>query len=233
MGGLYVIGTERNDSRRIDNQLRGRAGRQGDPGLTRFFLSLDDNLLRLFGGTKLQNFIQNQLLDDLPLESNILTKSLDSAQKRIEELNYDSRKYLFDYDDILNKQRRIVYSERRKILESECVRAKILSYAEQYICAILTEVKQKTLTLNESIKKFENLFGKSGIELEQNIIQAKDTQHRIEIIEAFLLKKLNENTTVENIRSLADVNSLLGEYVNPKDNCNFSVIIVLYDTPKL
>jgi preprotein translocase subunit SecA len=161
LGGLYVIGTERNDSRRIDNQLRGRAGRQGDPGLTRFFLSLDDNLLRLFGGTKLQNFIQNQLLDDIPLESNILTKSLDSAQKRIEELNYDSRKYLFDYDDILNKQRRIVYSERRKILESECVRAKILSYAEQYICATLTEVKQNTLTLNESIKKFENLFGKS------------------------------------------------------------------------
>merc|ERR1712157_74144 len=133
LGGLYIIGTERNDSRRIDNQLRGRCGRQGDPGLSRFFLSLDDKLLRLFGGPKIQKFMQNQFLDDSPLESKFLTKSLDSAQKRIEEADYDGRKYLFDYDEILNKQRNVVYYERRQILESKSVRDKVLAYGEQVI----------------------------------------------------------------------------------------------------
>jgi preprotein translocase subunit SecA len=159
LGGLYIIGTERNDSRRIDNQLRGRAGRQGDPGLSRFFLSLDDKLLRLFGGPKIQNFMQNQLLDDSPLESELLTKSLDSAQKRVEEADYDGRKYLFDYDEILNKQRNVVYYERRKILESESVRDKILAYGEQIISEILVEFEDKTLNLNQIGQIFENLFG--------------------------------------------------------------------------
>ena len=121
LGGLYIIGTERNDSRRIDNQLRGRCGRQGDPGTSRFFLSLDDNLLRLFGGPKIQNFMQTQIPDDSPLESDLLTKSLDSAQERVEERAYQQRKNLFDYDDVLNKQRTIIYHERRKILESVSV----------------------------------------------------------------------------------------------------------------
>jgi preprotein translocase subunit SecA len=159
LGGLYIIGTERNDSRRIDNQLRGRAGRQGDPGLSRFFLSLDDKLLRLFGGPKIQNFMQNQLLDDSPLESELLTKSLDSAQKRVEEADYDGRKYLFDYDDILNKQRNVVYYERRKILESESVREKILAYGEQIISEIITELEDKILSPNQFNQIFENLFG--------------------------------------------------------------------------
>merc|ERR1711933_621122 len=125
LGGLYVIGTERNDSRRIDNQLRGRCGRQGDPGKSRFFLSLDDNLLRRFGGINIQNTMQNQFLDDSPLESNLLTKSLEMAQKRVEEQAYDARKYLFDYDEVLNKQRNVVYYERRQILESKSVIDKI------------------------------------------------------------------------------------------------------------
>jgi preprotein translocase subunit SecA len=159
LGGLYIIGTERNDSRRIDNQLRGRAGRQGDPGLSKFFLSLDDKLLRLFGGPKIQNFMQNQLLDDSPLESELLTKSLDSAQKRVEEADYDGRKYLFDYDDILNKQRNVVYYERRKILESESVREKILAYGEQIISEIVGELEEKILNSNQIGQILENLFG--------------------------------------------------------------------------
>jgi preprotein translocase subunit SecA len=92
LGGLYIVGTERNDSRRVDNQLRGRCGRQGDPGTSQFFLSLDDNLLRLFGGSKIQTFLQSQMLDDSPLESNILTRSLDSAQQKVEERAYQQRK---------------------------------------------------------------------------------------------------------------------------------------------
>ena len=155
LGGLYIIGTERNDSRRVDNQLRGRCGRQGDPGTSRFFLSLDDNLLRLFGGPKIQNFIQTQVYDDSPLESNFITKSLDLAQKRIEERAYQGRKNLFDYDDILNKQRNIIYNERRKILESASVQKNIFAYGEQVITDILLELD------NDIILLVENLFGKN------------------------------------------------------------------------
>jgi preprotein translocase subunit SecA len=159
LGGLYIIGTERNDSRRIDNQLRGRSARQGDPGTSKFFLSLEDRLLRLFGGSKIQNFMKNQLLDDAPLESNLLTKSLNSAQKRLEEADYDSRKNLFDYDEILNKQRNVIYYERRKILESESVRAKILAYGEQIITEIVTTLKKKNVSNTVIINQLENLFG--------------------------------------------------------------------------
>ena len=156
LGGLYIIGTERNNSRRIDNQLRGRCGRQGDPGTSRFFLSLEDSLFRNFGSSKLQGFMQNQLLDDLPLESSLLTKSLDAAQKRVEERDYDGRKYLFDYDDILNKQRNIVYYERRKLLESQSLRETILAYGEQVIKDIINLLKDPKFNKNGSL--IEELF---------------------------------------------------------------------------
>ena len=161
LGGLYIIGTERNDSRRVDNQLRGRCGRQGDPGLSRFFLSLDDNLLRLFGGPKIQNFMQTQILDDSPLESEFITKSLDSAQERVEERAYQQRKNLFDYDDVLNKQRNIVYHERRKILESASVQKNIFAYGEQIITELLLELKEEKFANKETITLIENLFGKN------------------------------------------------------------------------
>lgn len=161
LGGLYIIGTERNDSRRVDNQLRGRCGRQGDPGTSRFFLSLDDNLLRLFGGPKIQNFMQTQIPDDSPLESEFITKSLDSAQERVEERAYQQRKNLFDYDDVLNKQRNIVYHERRKILESASVQKNIFAYGEQIITELLFELKEEKFANQETISLIENLFGKN------------------------------------------------------------------------
>jgi len=163
LGGLYIIGTERNDSRRVDNQLRGRCGRQGDPGTSRFFLSLDDNLLRLFGGPKIQNFMQTQISDNSPLESDLITKSLDSAQERVEERAYQQRKNLFDYDDVLNKQRNIVYHERRLILESNktLIRKNIFAYGEQVITDLLLELKNDLLPL------IENLFGRN-LELNYN-----------------------------------------------------------------
>jgi len=167
LGGLYIIGTERNNSRRIDNQLRGRCGRQGDPGTSRFFLSLEDSLFRNFGSSKLQNFMQNQLLDDLPLESDLLTKSLDAAQKRVEERDYDGRKYLFDYDDILNKQRNIVYYERRKLLESESLRETILAYGEQVIKDIITLLKDPKFTKNGSL--IEELFKTRLVSLNEDL----------------------------------------------------------------
>jgi len=159
LGGLYIIGTERNDSRRVDNQLRGRCARQGDPGTSRFFLSLDDNLLRLFGGSKIQDFMQTQMLDDSPLESNFLTRSLDSAQERVEERAYQQRKNLFDYDDILNKQRRIIYFERRSILNSASNQKNILAYGEQIIIDILSEFKKEKVSNQQILALFENLFG--------------------------------------------------------------------------
>ena len=163
LGGLYIIGTERNDSRRVDNQLRGRCGRQGDPGTSRFFLSLDDNLLRLFGGPKIQNFMQTQIPDDSPLESELLTKSLDSAQERVEERAYQQRKNLFDYDDVLNKQRNIVYYERRKILESVSIQKSIFAYGEQIITELLLELKEDKSCNKTIILLIENLFGRNLI----------------------------------------------------------------------
>ena len=163
LGGLYIVGTERNDSRRVDNQLRGRCGRQGDPGASRFFLSLDDNLLRLFGGPKIQNFMQTQIPDDSPLESEFITKSLDSAQERVEERAYQQRKNLFDYDDVLNKQRNIVYHERRQILESASVQRNIFAYGEQIITELLLELRNEKFCNKEIITLIENLFGRNLI----------------------------------------------------------------------
>ncbi|KAJ6873201.1 hypothetical protein NC651_032156 [Populus alba x Populus x berolinensis] len=129
-GGLHVVGTERHESRRIDNQLRGRSGRQGDPGSSRFFLSLEDNLFRIFGGDRIQGLMRAFRVEDLPIESNMLTKSLDEAQRKVENYFFDIRKQLFEYDEVLNSQRDRVYSERRRALESDNLQSLIIEYAE-------------------------------------------------------------------------------------------------------
>lgn len=161
LGGLCVVGTERNDSRRVDDQLRGRCGRQGDPGTSRFFVSLDDNLLRLFGGQKVQQFLRNQIPDDSPIESGMMTESLNNAQKQVEERAYEQRKNLFEYDEILDQQRSIIYFERRLVLESPSIRNNTLAYGEQIVCEFLKQVKKKEIDLNQMIKLFENLFGRN------------------------------------------------------------------------
>lgn len=165
LGGLYIIGTERNDSRRVDNQLRGRCGRQGDPGTSRFFLSLDDTLLRIFGGPNIQEFMETQLIDNSPLESNFLTKTLDSAQERVEEQAYQQRKNLFDYDEVLNKQRKIIFSDRQEILNSypSYLKNFMFVYCEQIITEIFLEIKQEN-PLNKVVNKeiclyFNDLLG--------------------------------------------------------------------------
>ena len=145
----------------MDNQLRGRCGRQGDLGASKFFLSLDDNLLRLFGGPKIQNFMQTQIPDDSPLESEFISKSLDSAQERVEERAYQQRKNLFDYDDVLNKQRKIVYHERRQILESQSIQRNIFAYGEQIITELLIELREEKFYNKEVVALIENLFGRN------------------------------------------------------------------------
>lgn len=132
LGGLHVIGTERHESRRIDNQLRGRAGRQGDPGSTRFFLSLEDNLLRIFGGDRVAGLMQAfGVEEDMPIESGLLTRSLEGAQKKVETYYYDIRKQVFEYDEVMNNQRRAIYAERRRVLEGRELKERVLEYGEQ------------------------------------------------------------------------------------------------------
>ncbi len=130
-GGLHVIGTERHESRRVDNQLRGRAGRQGDLGSTRFFLSLEDNLLRIFGGDRVANLMNAFRVDeDMPIESGMLTRSLESAQKKVETYYYDIRKQVFEYDEVMNNQRKAVYSERLRVLKGIDLKKQVLGYGE-------------------------------------------------------------------------------------------------------
>lgn len=132
LGGLHVIGTERHESRRVDNQLRGRAGRQGDPGSTKFFLSLEDNLLRIFGGDRVANLMKMfGVEEDMPIESGMLTRSLEGAQKKVETYYYDIRKQVFEYDEVMNNQRRAIYAERRRVLEGLDLKEQVIAYAER------------------------------------------------------------------------------------------------------
>jgi preprotein translocase subunit SecA len=133
-GGLHVIGTERHESRRVDNQLRGRAGRQGDPGSTRFFLSLEDNLLRIFGGERVASLMNAfRVEDDMPIESGMLNRSLEGAQKKVETYYYDIRKQVFEYDEVMNKQRKNIYTERRCVLDGRGLKQQVIGYGERTI----------------------------------------------------------------------------------------------------
>jgi len=134
LGGLYIIGTERHESRRIDNQLRGRAGRQGDPGESRFYISLEDDLMRLFGSERVKNMMDSLGIDDdQPIEHKILTKQIEQAQKKVEGINFDTRKHVLQYDDVMNKQREIIYVQRRKVLEGENLKESILEMVKSII----------------------------------------------------------------------------------------------------
>lgn len=134
LGGLAIIGTERHESRRIDNQLRGRAGRQGDPGSSQFFLSLEDDLLRIFGGDNIKSFMEKMgLEEDEPINSRMVSNAIQKAQKRVEARNFDIRKYVLEYDDVMNQQRKVVYDQRRKILEGEDMKDQIHSMVDNII----------------------------------------------------------------------------------------------------
>ena len=126
VGGLAIIGTERHESRRIDNQLRGRAGRQGDKGSSRFYISLEDDLMRLFGSDRISSLVEKiGLEEDMPIEHKMLTKSIEGAQKKVEGRNFGIRKHVLQYDDVMNKQRETIYSERRRVLEGENLQEQI------------------------------------------------------------------------------------------------------------
>ncbi|HBB36920.1 MAG TPA: preprotein translocase subunit SecA, partial [Candidatus Moranbacteria bacterium] len=133
-GGLMVVGTERHDARRIDNQLRGRAGRQGDPGASQFYVSLEDELMRRFGGDRVKNIMDRfGLPEDQPIENKIISKSIESAQAKIEGFNFDIRKHVLEYDDVMNKQREVIYKKRKEILTKETLKSEIIGMVEEEI----------------------------------------------------------------------------------------------------
>jgi len=133
-GGLHIVGTERHESRRIDNQLRGRAGRQGDPGSSRFFLSLEDDLMRLFGGERMFNLVDKLgIEEDQPIEHKMLTNSIENAQKKVEGKNFSIRKHVLQYDDVMNKQREVIYKQRRQVLEGEDMKEQIMGMVESIV----------------------------------------------------------------------------------------------------
>jgi len=235
LGGLHVIGTERHESRRIDNQLRGRAGRQGDPGSSRFFLSLEDNLLRIFGGDRIGKLMESLKVDeDIPIESALLSKSLESAQKKVEAYYYDARKQLFEYDEVLNYQRQAIYSERRRILESDSLRNWIIQYAETTVLDYFnTYLEKGNFSLEEQDKvlaKIESLLGLplginrlffsqySITEMQNTLIRytrisydLKESQ--IDLIENGLMRELERSFLLQKIDSawkehLQQINSL-------------------------
>jgi len=169
LGGLFVLGTERHETRRIDNQLRGRAGRQGDPGYSQFFVSLDDELLQVFGGDNIKNWVKYLIEEkDAPLESDLLTKSLETAQKKVENYNYDLRKNIFQYDDILNNQRKQFFKARNEILCTNIFQEIILRYSESFFDENLKWIEKnlkkekqsknstegKTLSLESTLSSF-------------------------------------------------------------------------------
>lgn len=134
LGGLAIIGTERHESRRIDNQLRGRAGRQGDPGSSQFFLSLDDDLLRIFGGDNIKKFMEKMGLDeDEEIKSKMVSNAIRKAQQRVENRNFETRKYVLEYDDVMNQQRQVLYEQRRRILEGEDMKDQIIRMVDELI----------------------------------------------------------------------------------------------------
>ena len=157
LGGLFVLGTERHETRRIDNQLRGRAGRQGDPGNSQFFISLEDELIKVFGGDSIRRWVEYLIQDkDVPLESDLLTKSLENAQKKVELYNYDLRKNVFQYDDILNTQRKQLFQARNQMLSKNIYNELFLRYAE---CSLDEEIITSKISSNENFfYKVEKIF---------------------------------------------------------------------------
>ncbi|MBQ7714203.1 MAG: SEC-C domain-containing protein, partial [Oscillospiraceae bacterium] len=158
-GGLFIVGTERHDSRRIDNQLRGRAGRQGDPGETRFYLSLDDDLMRLFGGDRITALMDRLDMDeDTPIDAKMLSKSIENAQTSVESRNFQSRKSVLEYDDVMNKQREIIYSQRKQVLDGLDVKETVFGFIRSGIASEVASAE----TAADALKACEGMYFPRG-----------------------------------------------------------------------
>ena len=208
LGGLHIIGTERHESRRVDNQLRGRAGRQGDPGSTRFYLSLEDDLLRIFGGEKLLKVMDKLgMKEGEPIEHPMVTRAIENAQKKVEAHNFEIRKHLLEYDDVMNTQREVIYGQRRAILEGKDLKEDILSMArdllESYLDTFASDkVRQDEWNLEGLKKEVERRF---GIEVELEEIQGLSREELLELLEERVMEayeKKEEEVGTEQLRNL-------------------------------
>ena len=190
-GGLAIIGTERHESRRIDNQLRGRAGRQGDPGSSRFYISLEDDLMRLFGSERISSVVEKiGLEEDMPIEHKMLTKSIEGAQKNVEGRNFGIRKHVLQYDDVMNKQREIIYAERRRVLEGENLQEQIENMIHSLIEEGVMSYSQDGFDAERFVEYMYNLFMPRG-SIEVSDIENLKTEQVIEKVFEIAMKIYN------------------------------------------
>ena len=190
-GGLAIIGTERHESRRIDNQLRGRSGRQGDPGSSRFYISLEDDLMRLFGSERISSVVEKiGLEEDMPIEHKMLTKSIEGAQKKVEGRNFGIRKHVLQYDDVMNKQREIIYAERRRVLEGENLQEQIENMIHSLIEEGVMSYSQDGFDAERFVEYMYNLFMPRG-SIEVSDIENLKTEQVIEKVFEIAMKIYN------------------------------------------
>lgn len=213
LGGLFIVGTERHESRRIDNQLRGRSGRQGDPGESRFYLSLEDDLMRLFASDNVAKVMDKLgMEEDEPIEHTLITKSIEHAQKKVEARNFDIRKHVLEYDDVMNQQREIIYGERRKILNGENLRDNVKGMVNHIIKAEMNQYANEKLypeewQLDELIKDAEKIYAQPG-QLDKKTLEElsrDELKEHLEKIAEDNYKQREENFTKPMMRELEKV----------------------------
>lgn len=214
LGGLYIIGTERHESRRIDNQLRGRSGRQGDPGISRFFLSLEDNLLRIFGSTKIKNIMDKLGVEDgESIESGLITRAIENAQKKVESLHFEARKHILEYDDVANEQRKTIYKYRNELLDPNFdLSAKIISNRAEWVADILNNAGLYAQDLSENINLdalCAQINEQSGIKLTPNELNGLDFDEISKKIEQILSNNYEEKMSQLSPQSRQNIEKML------------------------
>lgn len=214
LGGLYIIGTERHESRRIDNQLRGRSGRQGDPGISRFFLSLEDNLLRIFGSTKIKNIMDKLGVEDgESIESGLITRAIENAQKKVESLHFEARKHILEYDDVANEQRKTIYKYRNELLDPNFdLSAKIISNRTEWVADMLNNAGLYAQDLSENINLdalCAQINEQSGIKLTPNELNGLDFDEISKKIEQILSNNYEEKMSQLSPQSRQNIEKML------------------------
>ena len=239
LGGLCIIGTERHESRRIDNQLRGRSGRQGDPGQTQFFISLEDDLMRLFGGDRIQNIMNKFGMQEEALTAGMLSKTIESAQKKVESRNFEIRKYVLQYDNVMNKQREVIYAQRRKVLFGDNIKPYIIEMMEDLIHNIVLPITVDSKfaeewdfdLMNKNLKRlterFEGMkYDAAGIQqltperLEEDVVaefkrlydekEAEIGQEQMREVEKMILLRVVDNRWMDHIDAMDDLKQGIG-----------------------
>ena len=244
-GGLFIVGTERHESRRIDNQLRGRAGRQGDPGETRFYLSMQDDIMRLFGSERIMNMMETLGIDeDTPIDAKILSGAIENAQKSVESRNYQSRKNVLEYDDVMNVQRKIIYEQRRQVLDGEDLQKNIQSmmkfYADTYVASAFGELPKLADKQHffEMMTHFEPLFFPTGTWLvtdeELEKLTREDAEEKIlSLMQRSYAKKEEQFTSpvmreVERVVTLRVVDEFWMDHIDAMDDLRQGIRLRAY-----